>query len=257
MTAHAWLNRSNQLAPGTELYSSDRMFQCWDYTASHSQLLLRSNGGADRTRVDVLFNLVDVMKVRSPYEGLRIRCATPAEQARIQAETPELSYRDPADSKYDQGDRYFVLEPADGGFDYVVAGAVGWHEDHDLGEPSYFADPSGGAASWPPSPRPQWARTALDGVTGGLGSPMAAVDEVIDAIRATGDLPAEDRYRYRYIYVLTCRFTPQNDQTHARDGDTHAFGAFLTRDEAERRLQQLPDQHPDFTYTIDAVPIGI
>ncbi|WP_156960387.1 hypothetical protein [Amycolatopsis taiwanensis] len=249
--AHAWLSSSDQLSPGTELYSSDRTFRWYDYTPSHSQLLLRSDGSADRTRVDVLFKPVDVMKVRSHYRGLRIRCATPAEQVRVQAETPEAGSHDPAGDKFDQGYRYFVLETAEGGFDYIVARAVGWHEDHDLGEPSYFADPSGGSASWSPPPKPRWAQTPLDGVTGGLGTPMATVDELVDAIRTTGNLPAEDRFRYRYIHVLTARHNQQ------RAGDTYAIGAFLTRDEAERQQQEMTDRYPDFTYTINAVPIGI
>lgn len=248
VTAHAWLNNSDQLTPGKELYRSDRTFKWWDYTPSHGQLLLRSEGGTDRTRVDVLFKPVDVIKVRSHYQGLRIRCATPAEQTQIQAETPEVSYQDPADNKFGEGHRYFVLQPAGGGVDYIVARAVGWHEDRDLGEPSYFADPSGGSAPWSSPAKPRWAQTALNGVTGGLGSPMATIDELVEAIRTTGDLPTEDRSRYRYIYVLTMG---------TQDGDTHAIGAFLTHDEAERRRQQMDGRYPHFTCAIDAIPIGI
>src|SRR4051812_6218986 len=120
MAIDVWLNRSEQLVPGTELYRSKRSFTWWDYTPSHNQLLLRSDGSADTTRIDVLFKAVDVMKVRSHYNGLRIRCATLAEQEQIQGETPEITYIDPASNKFDQGSRYFVLEASDG-FDYVVA----------------------------------------------------------------------------------------------------------------------------------------
>lgn len=118
-----------------------RNFAWWDYTPSHGQLLLRSEGHGGETRIDVLFRAVVVMKVRSHYNGLRIRCATPAEQDRIRGDTPEITHYDPSINKFDQGSHYFVLD-SDNGLDYVVAEAVGWHEDHDLGEPSYFADPS-------------------------------------------------------------------------------------------------------------------
>lgn len=247
MVVDVWLNRSGQLLAGAELYRSERNFTWWDYTPSHGQLLLRSEGRDGETRIDVLFKGVAVMKVRSRYNGLRIRCATPAEQDRIHGDTPEITYYDPSSNKFDQGSRYFVLG-ADGGFDYVVAQGVGWHEDHHLGEPSYFADPSGGSAPWSPRSEPRWAQTALDGVNGGLSTPMATVDELVDAIATAGNIPAEDRTRYRYIYVVIgLAFVPE----------PHAFGAFLTRTEAEQQRQRLADRFPDSTFTIDAIPIGI
>ncbi|MFI6031106.1 hypothetical protein [Amycolatopsis magusensis] len=216
---------------------------------SHSQLLLRSDGSADTTRIDMLFKAVDVMKVRSHYNGLRIRCATLTEQEQIQGETPEITYIDPASDKFDQGSRYFVLEASDG-FDYVVADAVGWHEDHALGEPSYYADPSGGTAPWSQTPKPRWAQTTLDGVNGGLGTPMATIGEFATAIASAiaKNIPTEDRTRYRYIYVIIGQ---------ALVPDPHAFGAFLTRSEAEQQQQQLADRFPEKTFAIDAVPIGM
>lgn len=127
---------------------------------SHSQLLLRATVAPDRpTRVDVLFKPVDLMKVRSRYEGLRIRCATVAEETAIRAGTPGLG----------ETARCLVLEPGGGGADYVFAEAVGWHEDTDLGEPSHFAGPSPVSPAVAPS-----ADTALFGVNGGFGTPLAA-----------------------------------------------------------------------------------
>lgn len=261
VTTNAWLSRSDQLTPGAELYRSDRMFALYDYTSSHRELLLRSLGNTEQTRIDVLFKPVDVMKVRTFFpNGLCIRCATPAEQARIQAENPEITYRDPAGNQYDQGHRFFVVEPADGGFGYIVAQAVGWHEDHDLGEPSYFADPSGGAALWSRPPTPRWAQTALYGVNGGLGSPMATMEELVDTVATSGQTPDEDRARYRYIYVITGKFEVDTAEL------VRAVGAFLTRTEAEQHRQQLVDRHAQrsspnstvhATFTVDAVPVAI
>jgi hypothetical protein len=48
MTASTWLNTDHQLAPGTEIFRADRCFELWQYTASHSQTLLRSPKGTDR-----------------------------------------------------------------------------------------------------------------------------------------------------------------------------------------------------------------
>lgn len=124
MTVDVWLNRSDQLVAGAELYSSDRGFELCDYTPSHDQLLLRSPGRDGGTRIDVLFKAVDVIKVRDHYNGLRIRSATDAEQQRIRSETPEITYHDPASNQFDQGHRYFVLAEARGGFDYIVAQAA-------------------------------------------------------------------------------------------------------------------------------------
>lgn len=113
----------------TWIFASDRNFQPYDYTATKSQLLLRSGGA---TRIDVLFRLVRVQKLCGWYAGLRIRHATEAERQRIEAETPKVIY--------DDEDVFFVLEEGTG-FDYVVAGGVRWHEGPDPGvEAGHFAD---------------------------------------------------------------------------------------------------------------------
>jgi hypothetical protein len=230
MVVDVWLNRRSQLVPGAVLYRSDRSFELYDYTPSHSQLLLRSFGDNGRNRIDVLFKPVKMVKTYGWYAGLEIRCATEDEQARIRRDTPE--------AKYDDDEFYFVLGPGSG-FDYVVAMGVGWHEDQDLGEPSYYADPSGREA-----PRPKWQQTALWGTHGWLGSPMATTEEFADAIALP--LPSE-RTRYRFVYVVV-GLTP--------DLDRNVFGAFVVRSEAEECRQDLAERFPDGTFVVDAAPIA-
>ncbi|MGO1054742.1 hypothetical protein [Crossiella sp. CA198] len=219
MPTTVWLGRDRELTPGAELFSSDRTFQVWDYTASHCRLLLRSPGDGDRTRIDLVFAEVSEMKLSAAYVGgLRIHCAAGSAGP----------------------DRRRFLLTAEGIADHVVAGAVGWHEDQDLGQPSHFADPA---------PTPPWARTDLQGGHGGFGTPLASVEELIHAVR-TGGQPTADRTRYRYVYVLIARFDHE-------PGDPHGIGAFLTREEAEQRRRELHGRFRDATFTIDAVPVGI
>ena len=235
MSINVWLDRSEQLKAGTEIYRSHRKFTWWDYTSAHSRLLLRCDGGTDWTRIDVLFKSVYVMKVRSNYNGLHIRCATTAEQELIQRDTPGITYLDPACSEFDLGSRYFILDDGSGELDYVVAQAIGWHEDHARGEPSYFAQHFD---------TPPWAQTALDGPNGGFDTPIATVSEFVDTIvMPEHSMPAE-RTRYRFIYVVM-------------GPEPHAYGAFLTRDEAERNRQQLAHRYPAGRFTIDATPVRI
>jgi hypothetical protein len=230
MTVDAWLDRDEQFRPGAELYRSDRVFQVWDYTSTHSQLLLRAAAPDRPTRVDVLFKPVDVMKVHGRYDGLRIRCATEAEATAIRAGTPGIP--DTA--------RCLVLEPGGGGSDYVFAGAVGWHEDTGLGEPSYFADPS--SISPPASP---WAGTALFGVNGGFGTPLAGVEELA-AVIAAGEGPVVDREGYRYVYVVAGQFP-----------EPSVFSVHLTREEAERRRAELDGGPLGGGFTVHAAPVAL
>lgn len=139
MSINVWLDRSDQLVSGAEIYHSHRRFQWWDYTPSTSQLLLRCDGGREWTRIDVLFKAVLVMKVRENYNGLHIRCATPSEKDLIQRENPGVTYIDPETSEFDLGCRYFVLDDGSGGLDYVVAQSIGWHEGYET-----TRDPSAG-----------------------------------------------------------------------------------------------------------------
>jgi hypothetical protein len=55
------------------IIKSGRMFEVWRYTASHSQLLLRSNKGADSTtRLEILFTNVAFMAVPPVMRGMTI-----------------------------------------------------------------------------------------------------------------------------------------------------------------------------------------
>ena len=59
-------------------FESDRTFQLWHYTVSHSQLLLRSPPGSSHsTRIDILFKCVDRMDVPTSMDGLRIHRSGP------------------------------------------------------------------------------------------------------------------------------------------------------------------------------------
>lgn len=94
MTDMAWLNNDRQLPPGTEIFRSDRRFHIEAYTASHGQLLFRSNpnpdGGDPETTIDLLFKPIEAVKIRDGYRGLAIRCATVSEAEQIRASLPGI-----------------------------------------------------------------------------------------------------------------------------------------------------------------------
>ena len=57
-----------------ESFVSDRHFQLWRYTVSHSQLLLRSTRDNDHdTRVEVLFKGVRRVDLPTSFDGLTVR----------------------------------------------------------------------------------------------------------------------------------------------------------------------------------------
>ena len=114
MQTAAWLNRDDQFPPGQQLFRSKRSFAVWAYTVSHSQLLLRTRTADGRSRIDILFKPVEAMKVRTDYDGLTIRCATPEERDQVLAATGHTG----------RHHRVLMLETAYG-LDYVVTGAVG------------------------------------------------------------------------------------------------------------------------------------
>jgi len=122
----AWLNQDHDYRPGRELFRSERSFALWAYTVSHSQLLLRTRTVPGQRRIDVLFKPVESMKIRADYDGLVIRCATPAECQEIFA---------------GPGSRLLILESA-GQSDYVITGAFGWRQDdggdHEASALAYF-----------------------------------------------------------------------------------------------------------------------
>ncbi|WP_329246339.1 hypothetical protein OG417_51480 [Actinoallomurus sp. NBC_01490] len=117
-----WLNTTDRFVPGAELFRSDRAFTVWAYTISHSQLLLRTRttmqDGSRQSRIDIVFKPVRAMKVRIEYDGLVIRCATPAEARRISG----------ADTGIHDDAHCLILETGND-HDYVITYAVGWEED--------------------------------------------------------------------------------------------------------------------------------
>jgi hypothetical protein len=102
-----------------------REFQVWQYSVSHSVLLLRSyHPDLYATRVDLAFLSVGLMKVQASYESLTVQVADPGEVARFLGETA-LPYGS-----------LFLLN---GGAGYVHAGRCSWHEDEgDHKTPSRF-----------------------------------------------------------------------------------------------------------------------
>jgi hypothetical protein len=103
------------------VFRSDRRFSMEAYSASHSQLLLRSNPVEedDDTTIDLLFKPVEAVKIRDGYAGLVVRCATSLETNAIIVATPGV--------RADRGDRVFMLESQDRS-DYVISMAFGWRE---------------------------------------------------------------------------------------------------------------------------------
>jgi hypothetical protein len=73
------------------LYESGRKFEVWSFSASHRQLILRSN--PDRiartvTRVEIYFGHVEFMSTRSVYRGLEIAETGPEETSKIAERIP-------------------------------------------------------------------------------------------------------------------------------------------------------------------------
>lgn len=53
------------------IYQSDRVFQLWDYTVGHAQLLLRSPATTDEPfNIDIVFLGVETLDIPTRMEGL-------------------------------------------------------------------------------------------------------------------------------------------------------------------------------------------
>jgi hypothetical protein len=95
----------------------ERDFQIWQYSVSHSMLLLRSAAEGDlETRIDVLFAAVELMHLQPLYHRLEINEANDEERVEV------------------LGDRLSEIIPGklfliNGGEGYVVARRCSWHED--------------------------------------------------------------------------------------------------------------------------------
>lgn len=110
-----------------EIASWDRKFQVWQYSVTHSVLLLRSyHAQKYTTRIDILFPAVALMRLQPSYEPLTIQEAGPEEIDRLVSDRA---------GKADRG-RLFLLN---GGEGYVRAADCAWHEDEgDHRAPSHF-----------------------------------------------------------------------------------------------------------------------
>lgn len=98
-----------------------RKFQVWEYTVSHSQLLLRSpKEGGYRTRIDVLFKNVDFFRLGTTAVLDRIEEVEGAEVERLGGHVATTALT---------GDQrgYRLAGPSSDGL--VIAGALVIHED--------------------------------------------------------------------------------------------------------------------------------
>ncbi|MBX9393033.1 hypothetical protein K4749_05395 [Streptomyces sp. TRM72054] len=105
----------------------EREFQVWQYSVSHSTLLLRSvNVEGFETRIDVLFTAVELMHLQPYCARLEISEATSEEKGEILGD--QLAAKIPG--------KLYLLN---GGEGYVLARRCAWHEDlGDHHSPSKF-----------------------------------------------------------------------------------------------------------------------
>ena len=210
MTMDAWLRQDHELVPGTEIFRSDRRFAMEAFSASHSQLLLRSNPVDDEheTTIDLLFKPVEAIKIRDGYAGLVIRCGTVEEATQIMASLPGIHP--------DRGYRVFMLE-SQGRSDYVISMAVGWHEGVlPRVQGSFFNSADAYLPRWPTGP--------LFGVSAGFNA--ASVQDLVDGLSADHHQQTR-RDRFRYVFVL------MTDVGHGTGPKISGAGVFLTRADAE------------------------
>ncbi|MGW2781518.1 hypothetical protein ACWC3X_09735 [Streptomyces populi] len=117
-----------------------RLFRVVGFTASHRQLLLRSDAlavdGTD-TRVEVYFGHVELMLLKPVYEkGVHVRRASETEFAVL---------KERHDLAADDADFTWMIEPDGNGF--VVSGDPEWREaDREFEDPSLFDF----SRPWPP-----------------------------------------------------------------------------------------------------------
>ncbi|MEU7770371.1 hypothetical protein AB0C44_03480 [Micromonospora taraxaci] len=210
MTARAWLKQDHELVPGADIFRSNRRFAMEAYSASHGQLLLRSNPVDDEheTTIDLLFKPVAAIKIRDGYAGLVIRCATVGEAGRIMMSLPGVHA--------DHGYRVFILE-SQGRSDYVVSMAVGWDEGIlPRIQGSFFNSADAYMRRWPTDP--------LDGLNPGFNT--APVQDLVDALNAEHHVQTR-RDRFRYVFVLLAD-VGQDDRP-----KISGAGVFLTQEDAD------------------------
>lgn len=210
MAPDRWLTQDHELGPGAVIFRSDRRFAMEAYSASHGQLLLRSNPADDEdgTTIDLLFKAVEAVKIRDGYAGLVVRCATAPEADAITGSLPGVHA--------DRGDRVFMLE-SQGRSDYVISLAFGWHE-------GILSRIQGSFFHTADAYLPQWPTGALSGLNPGFNA--ASVRDLVDTLGADHDQQARHD-RYRYVFVLMVEA--------GADARPHGSGSgvFLTRQDAE------------------------
>ncbi|WP_146075065.1 hypothetical protein [Streptomyces sp. Ru73] len=110
-----------------EVASWERKFQVWQYSVSHSTLLLRSvHPQLYETRIDILFPAVSFMQLRPSYDTLTISEAD-------ESETEELL---PSGVNASEPGNLYVINHGQG---YVMAPKCSWFEDQgDHRAPSKF-----------------------------------------------------------------------------------------------------------------------
>jgi hypothetical protein len=113
---------------GDLLYVSPRRFQVWEWSVSHSALLLRSNPQPGHPgRVEVLFKPAYAVCLSSSFDGLEIRAGMSQESAAALVRRP-----------LEAGEHLFEILTA-GPSGWVVAGAVhGREDDLEYFSPSMF-----------------------------------------------------------------------------------------------------------------------
>lgn len=210
MVSDRWLTQDHELRPGVVIFRSDRRFSMEAYSASHGQLLLRSNPADDEddTTIDLLFKPVEAVKIRDGYAGLVVRCATVAETDAIVGSSPGVHT--------DHGYRVFILE-SEGRSDYVISMAFGWHE-------GILPRVQGSFFNTADAYMPRWPTGALYGLNPGFN--VASVQDLVDALGSDHDRPTR-RDRYRYVYVL---LADVGDGGQVR---VSGSGVFLTRQDAD------------------------
>lgn len=224
MTTRAWLNTDQQLVPGTELFRSDRRFSVEAYSASHSQLLLRSLEGNDglgnhhETTIDLLFKPTDAIKIETGLLGLTVRCAPTDVAEEIKRTLPSIG---------DSPDNRVFLLDSQGVTGYVISAAVGWRE-------GVLGRTGRGFFNSADIYDPRWPTQPLFGVNPGFNE--ASAQELIDALTAPNQARRE---RFRTVYVLMTR-------VELHDGpDISGAGVFLTQEDAEDAQAQLAPKVTD------------
>jgi len=218
---------SRQLAAGAVLFEWQRTFTLWGYTGSHSAMLFRSAKGdpdsdGPATRIDLVFQPVHALSVRTRYQTLTVRVASAERTIQILG---------PLGSAWPE---QCVLEliGADAVRDHIVCVAVGCHEDEgENWEPSAFAQDLFEGRT------PRWRTRVLGGAPDGeMSARIASVDELVAAVDAPR--PAKGSIG-RYLFVVMSRwsFADGGAPRHS------ALSAFITRDEAEAHVRAAGGGH--------------